>query len=565
MSGAVATSLVVIHRVDDPGGRWGTAVRSRLLMGVPWGTLTVSAFVLLVYLFVQGGYGNWGNPVTTPFRAWSYLYPLGIVTSPFSHTGPGHLIGNLMGTLVLGSIAEYAWGHFPTERGSSTFGSGLKNPYLRAFVVFPAVVLGVGLLTAAFSMGPVIGFSGVVFAFAGFAVTRFPLSTVVGTVGVTATREIYYALQNPSITARARPSGPSPPWWAEIAIQGHALGLLLGIVLGWYVFQRRSERPSGLRIWTGVFLFGMAENLWAVYWFGDNETYILYRGIGIVLVSLLALLVTAALTASDEKLVSGILAKSRRRIGRHVETDGGDGGSGDDGGIRGFVADLSRRQVAIGLVVLGVAILAAPGLGTNLFTASSHDAPDDGVEVGGYTVFYAEDVTNEVVAIVDISLFNQSTQVRTSGVIVTNPDRHIWQQAVSKSALAFRGAAAVDVGGVGWRETVAAFRSGWNVVGGGTVYKVWLRPPEGASRMVFASENVTAKAVIDGRNVSIAPGTDQFEVVVSSNDTVEGTAEIPQKGEAVRVGGLRIENRDGSLFAARNETRVRVAGRETYQ
>jgi hypothetical protein len=31
------------------------------------------------------------------------------------------------------------------------------------------------------------------------------------------------------------------------------------------------------------------------------------------------------------------------------------------------------------------------------------------------------------------------------------------------------------------------------------------------------------------------------------------------------VGGLRIENRDGSLFAARNETVVRVAGRETYQ
>jgi membrane associated rhomboid family serine protease len=555
MTLAVASSLTLVYRIDGPDGRWGRTVRSRLLMGVPWGTLVVATFVLLVYLFVQGGAGNWRDPVTTPFRAWSYLYPVGIVTSAFSHNGPGHLVGNLVGTLVLGTVAEYAWGHFPSKRGSTSFASRARNPYFRAFLVFPGVVLSVGLVTAVFSMGPVIGFSGVVFALAGFAITRYPITTVVGTVGMGAVQRIYFALQNPSFTAQASPSGPSAPWWSQVAIQGHALGLLVGILLGWFVFRRRSERPSGARLWTGVFLFGMAENLWAVYWFGGNETYILYQGIGIVLVSLLALLVTAALTASDEQLFDGIFRGPKARIGRTIETDGG----GDS-----FPGWLSRRHVAIGLLLLGVSLLAAPGLGLNFVTAASHDAPDDGIEVRDYTVFYAEDVTNEMVNIVDFQLFNQSTRVETSGVIVSNPDRHIWEQEVSKSGLAFRGRVGVDVGGIGWRETVVAERNGWNLVGGNTVYKVWIYRPGEPRRLVFRSPNATSGSTIDGRNVTISPGQDRFEVVVSRNQSVLGAVAIPETNDVARVGGLRILNREGTLLAARNDTIVRVAGKETY-
>jgi membrane associated rhomboid family serine protease len=578
-----AVSLVVVMRLDGVDREWGTALRSRLLMGVPWGTLVVVGLVLSVYLFVQDGLASWNDPVTIPFRAWSYLYPLGVVAAGFSHNGPGHLIGNLAGTVVLGSLAEYAWGHYATGRGVSTFASWRHNPYVRAFVVFPAVVVGVGLLTAAFAMGPVIGFSGVVFAFAGFALTRYPLGTVVASVGFGAAQTVYYAVRDPTLVATAQPAPPSPPWWAQIAIQGHGLGLLIGIVLGWYVFVRRSDGPSALRVWAGVFLFGMLENLWAVYWFLGNERYRLFRGHGIVLVTLLALLVTAALTASQRRLTLASVRRRAREAGlpASVRTDGGDGGTGSDpggrtpavdpgsgsgsGDDRGDPADLlTGRNVAVALLLVGLVGIAAPGFGSNVFAASAFDAPDDGVEVGDYTVFYAEDVTNEMVAIVDVSFFNQTTQVRTSGVIVTSEERRIWQQAVSKGRLAFLGSAGVDVGGVGWRETVGVVRRGWKATGGSAVYKVWLVPPDGEPRLAFRSDASAARAVIDGRNVTVAPGEDEFRLHVVRGNTTIGEAPIPTSGNATEAGGLRFLNRDGTLFAARNETLVQVAEEETY-
>jgi membrane associated rhomboid family serine protease len=570
MTVATVTSLVVVHRIDRPDGRWSATLQSRFVLGVPWGTLVVAALVLSVYLFVQGGFARWYDPVTIPFRAWSYLYPTGLFAAPFSHGGPGHLVGNLVGTLVLGSLAEFAWGQFPRERGASSFGSWRHNPLFRAFVVFPAVVIGTGLLTSVFSIGPVIGFSGVVFAFAGFAITRYPIGTVIAVVGADAVRTLYFALQDPVVTATARPTPPSAPWWAEVAIQGHALGLLIGIVLGWYVFVRRSGVSSSLRIWTGVLLFGMEQTLWAVYWFRGNETYVLYRGLGIVLVALLALLVTVSLTASNRSLLSGLVRRSAQSPAP-VQPDGaGPGDTGPPGEPdRSDDGDdprdwLTRRHLAIGLLFAGLLLLAIPGAGTNLFMASTYDAPEDGVTVRDYTVFYAEDVTNEMVAIVDVSFFNQTTQVRTSGVIVTNPDRHIWRQAVSKGRLAFLGSTSVDVGGVGWRESVTAVRRGWSTTSGNTVYKVWLGPPGGQQRLVFRSDPASAEAVVVGRNVSIAPGNERFLVSVARNNTTVGTAPIPAAGNVTRAGGLRFVNRDGSLYAAYNRTIVKVGQKETY-
>ncbi|MFB6157044.1 MAG: rhomboid family intramembrane serine protease, partial [Haloferacaceae archaeon] len=174
---ALVVGIAVVVALDRPRGRWGARLRRRFVLGVPWGTLVSVALVLAVYLFLQGGAADWNAPITIPFRAWSYFYPLGVAVAAFAHAGPGHLLGNLVGTLALAPLAEYAWGHFPRERGASSFASPLRNPLVRAFLVVPLAVVAAGLLTAAFSVGPIIGFSGVVFAFGGVALVHYPLRT----------------------------------------------------------------------------------------------------------------------------------------------------------------------------------------------------------------------------------------------------------------------------------------------------------------------------------------------------------------------------------------------------
>jgi membrane associated rhomboid family serine protease len=588
-------SLAVVYRIDAPRGEWGRTLRSRLLLGVPWGTLVAVGGVLSVYLFVQGGITSWYDPVTLPFRSWSLLYPLGLVTAPFAHNSAGHIVGNLVGTVVLGSLAEYAWGHFPRERGTSAFGSLGSNPYVRALLVFPAVVVVVGLLTSLFALGPVIGFSGVVFAFAGFAVTRYPLGTVVGLAGSSALQLAYNALQQPVLTAQASPSPPSAPWWAQVAIQAHALGLLLGVVLGWFVFARRKRRPSALRLWTGVLLLAVERSLWAVYWFRGSETFVLFRGPGIVLVVALALLVAAALTASDRPLLD--------RLGRDqtsgpaptpaVEADGGrdhDRDATDDSGatdpprpVPGATADdqaeegswltegelrLTGRTVAVAFLLVGLGLLAGPGVGSKVFTVADAAAPGNEsgqVTVRDYTVGYAEDVTNERVAIVDVELFNETTAVETSGVIVTSPRRGIWQQVVSTGRLAFDGTVTVDLGGVGWRESVTAVRRGWSADGGGTAYKVWLEPEAGDRRLSFRSETATAADTVAGRNVTVSPGVDGFFLIVERDGEPLSTAPMPAANESVTAGGLTLTNEAGTVYAAVNDTRVKMFSEETYE
>ncbi len=591
-------SLLVVYRIDRPDGRWGARLRSRFVMGVPWGTLVSALVVVSVYLFVQGGIHRWNDPVTIPFRAWSFLYPTGMITATFAHSSLDHLLGNLAGTLVLAPIAEYAWGHFPRDRGSSSFGSLLTNPWVRALVVFPgAVVLG-GLLLAVISLGPVIGFSGVVFAFAGFALVRYPIAAVVGVVATGLVRRVYAALQDPIVTATAQPQPPSAPWWAEIAIQGHAVGLLLGVLVGIYVFGRRDERPSAVRVWFGVALFGVERALWAVYWYRGNERYVLFQGVGIVLVGLLAILVALGVTSSDRPLAArlgrlGAKLHPRRPEAPTVQADGagdpaadvgsdpeGPGADGDGSDERSGMGSPVRRALAGPLVALGAvkrrhavlvvllvsfAVLAGPGVGSNAVTAASHDAPGDGMTVGDYSITYAEGVTNEMVSIVDISALNETTQVETSGVIVTSQRRNIWYQAVSKGRLAFRGYARVDVGGPGWRDHVWAIRRGWSASGGGTAYKVWLRDSDGNVRRVFDSPPATASPVVDGRNVSVVAADESFRLRVSLNNTTLGSAPIPDPGNATAAGGLRLENEENAIYAVHNRTRVQVAKKEEYE
>ncbi|PSQ44187.1 hypothetical protein BRD17_04655 [Halobacteriales archaeon SW_7_68_16] len=121
---ALGGSALLLRRLAPVERGVVARLRARLLLGLPVGTLLVVGFVLAVYLFVQDGLADTADPLVIPFRAWSYVYPLGVLTSAFAHDGPGHLTGNLLGTLVYGSLAEYAWGHVPPGRRKRSAASG---------------------------------------------------------------------------------------------------------------------------------------------------------------------------------------------------------------------------------------------------------------------------------------------------------------------------------------------------------------------------------------------------------------------------------------------------------
>lgn len=529
----VLLSLVTVVVLARPGGRWGTLVRSRLVLGVPWGTLIAVALVAAFYLFVQDGLANPRRPVVVPFRAWSYFYPTGILTAGFAHSSFGHVTGNLLGTLVFGSLAEYAWSHFPKRRGSSTFSSLRTNPYAR-ILAWVGGVFVVGVTSSLFALGPVIGFSGVVFAFVGFALVRFPLATLATVLVSRVVTQVYNAMLSPMLTQRAGETTFSRPWWSEIAIQGHALGLFIGVVLAVAVFYRRGVRPKPQHVWLAALVFAVDRGLWAVYTIEGGETYRLFRALGTGLVFVVAALIAAGATASPRPLIERI--------------------------------DLSRREAAVGLVLAVLFALALVAVPFNLFVVDDPSAGlDDAepVEVGDYTVFYAEDVSHQFIPAVPLPGTNETNgQVTASGVIVVSEQRNLWWEEVSSSRLATSRQATIRLGGVTWNEDVRATRETWNVAGGESTYNVRLGLASADDRpVVFRADRATADARIDGRNVSIEPVNETFDVVVTRENETIDRAELPTDGNSTTVGGLTVERVDRNLFVERGETRVRIAQR----
>ena len=254
---ALAFALGVVWYYEGRG-RWRARLADRFLLGVPWGTLVTVAVVVGFYLFAQGGLRHWETPVIYPFVTWSYFYPTGLLTAGIAHGSPGHIVGNMAGTLAFAPIVEYAWGHYPPSArgrdrlGGPTAGSGLLGrPAVRALVVFPAVLLVAAFVTSAFAAGPGLGFSGAVFAIAGFAVITYPVTTVVAVVAASAVGTVYTALTEPIVRATFEAGGPSLPGWAGIAFQAHMLGFLLGVVAGGLLLARRTRRPALDRVFLG--------------------------------------------------------------------------------------------------------------------------------------------------------------------------------------------------------------------------------------------------------------------------------------------------------------------------
>ncbi|MFB6081388.1 MAG: rhomboid family intramembrane serine protease [Halanaeroarchaeum sp.] len=525
-------SLALVRWLDPGGGRWGRRLRSRLLLGVPWGTLVAVAIVLLVYFGVQGGLYHPYDPLTIPFTSWSYFYPVGLLAAPFAHQSLGHLTGNLLGTVVLAPVAEYAVSHFPTDRGAEAFASWRSNPYVRAFVVFPLGVVAVALTTSVFAWGPIIGFSGVVFAFAGFALVRYPLATVVALSARDLVGTLYAVLRDPIITGQASPSF-GPPWWAGIAIQGHLLGFLLGAVLGAAIVsaRRREERPSTGRLWLGGLLVTASMTLWAIWWYRDAGGYVLYRGPGLLLVFALALVIALTLRAGDEPIVEGV----------------------------------TKRHVGVAVLVLPVLTMGFVAVPLNAVVVDDPTPPGEVIHVSGYAVTYAEEVPNQRVGAIDLSLFGETTTVNASGVIVVDEDRTIWTEAISKGRLAFTGRATTRVGGLGWSRTVTAIRRGWVLTGGETAYQVALQPAGGTRRWVFQTPPRRASPTIVGQNVSIDPAGGTFVLAVSRGNRTLETAPVPAVNRSVELGRLTVRRVGDRLVAIHDGTRVEVAHEETYE
>ncbi len=555
----LVAAVVVVHRVDRPSGSWGRRLRSRLLLGVPWGTLVAVAFVIGVYLVVQSGLENPDRPVVIPFRGWSYFYLEGVIWSGFAHSSRSHITGNLLSTLVAGALAEFAYGHFPRDRGSTTFGSATSNPYVRAFGIVPGVILLFGGVSSLFALGPVIGFSGVVFALWGFALVHYPIGTIAALTGSTLVSVLHSTIRSPIEFASAT-SSYGPPSWANIAVQGHALGFIAGVLVAvWLVRRRRSDDGStradvtALVVFVAVLLFGASRRLWAVYWYLGNERYELYRALGLALLVVLALIVALAVAGRDEPLRASIPGRS--------SSEGSD--TEEDRSFRESIGTATPAAIGFVLVLLALAAVAGPGILPNLVTVEDGDLPGDPIEVDGYQVTYAENVEDRMVNVIDVEAFGRSTTVSTSGVIVQNADRQIWTTAVSRGNLAHWEYRAIDVGGTAWRETVWAQRSGWVAANGGATYRVDLIH-DGNRSTAFVSEPRRAEPRVDGRNVTVAAVQEGFELRVEHEGTNE-TAPIPERNGTVTLQDVRFTREDRAVFAERDDTRVRIAQQERYE
>ncbi|AXR78119.1 rhomboid family intramembrane serine protease [Natrarchaeobaculum sulfurireducens] len=581
-------SVAVLRRLHEPSRGWYEAASSRLVLGVPWGTLVVVAFVTAVYLFVQDGITDPTDPVSIPYRAWSYFSPLGMATASFSHASLSHFTGNMAGTLLVAPIAEFVWGHYPDERDGT--GDGLwHTPWVRAVVIFPLVVIGIGFLTSLFALGPVIGFSGLVYAFAGFAIVRYPIATLLATTLLqSAALTTVRALQTPVYVYVAEASPPQAPSWATIAIQGHALGFFIGLVLGIVLLERRGIRPNPLRVWLAVVLFAFAKGLWQIYWFGEGNSFLLFQGPGIAVVTVLAVVITLAVAASDEPALPSSLDRFRASspaedlridLRRPIELAREVPETVEDSSARlERIADLvggersadvpslsfrTQRGTAFVAVLLVLAVVAGIAVPTNLLVMAepSHDE-ETTLTVDDYTIEYTKEAENLLVSGFGLDELTEDEGLEASGVIVSSGERTIWLEAVSADHLEFVGEETVSVGGPGWRETVTAERSGWELVGNDTVYQVWLSA-DGDERLAYESDSASANVRIQDRTVAIAPQDGEFVLGVEFDGDLE-TAPVPEDDEFVEIGGLTVENDDGTLYAASNGTEVAVASEETY-
>lgn len=532
---SLGLSLGIVYKIAEPDTPWGHQLRTRFVTGIPWATTLTIILVAFFYLFVQDGFTDPNNPIQIPFRAWSYWYPVGMFTSGIAHASLNHITGNLLATLVFGSVAEYAWSHYPHQRGTATFSSFSTNPYIRIFAFVTAAV-GVSIGTSLFGLGPVIGFSGVVFAFVGFAIVQKPILTMIAILSTSVVSLFYHTIRSPEVTVTVGETVVGTPWWAGIALQGHALGLLIGIVFGLVIIYHRNDQPNIEYVWVAVLVFAVDRGLWAIYLIEGSGQYRLLRGLGVAAILLLTAVVAVSASASTKTLIDRI--------------------------------SLTRREAAFGLVLCVLLALAIVAIPFNLFIV---DDPHAGIEdanpvhVADYTVFYTDNVPNQYIPLLPLpGLDTDTDRINASGIIIVSQERNIWWEEISQTELRVNPDQSIRVGGLTWDDEIQIWRHGWSVTGGNQTYIV-RASVENTQTLLFESDPAKANVQINERKVLVGPSEGEFEIHVQMHNETIDRAQIPANGEQIEVGGIVFERNESEIIARANGTKLPIAeqtGRE---
>ena len=510
---ALALATAVVVRSSD--SELFDPLRERFVLGVPWGTATVLVGLAVVYYLVQGGASD-GGPVVQGFRSWSLWYPQGTLLSSFAHASQSHLTGNAFGALAFAPIVEFVWRHYPGESAR------IRHPVARigAFVLG---VVAVGIAGALFVPGAIIGFSGVVFALAGFALVARPLAAVLAILGVRVVRLLYRAFTDPVVTAEARPRFVSPSW-ADTALQGHLFGVLVGILLAVALLRLRDRRPDLRHVFFAALVFAVVRSLYAIYWFLGADEFVLFQAAGAAGVLVFATLVALATRPRDWR----------------------------------FGVGPPPATVAVGLLGLTVAALAVSGLAFSLALVSPGDEVQEGVEVRDYTVAYVDGAQDQYVSAIEMPGLGSPLSATQSGVVVASDRRNAWGLDVSAGELAFDGGATVTVGDAVWRETVYVDRTEWSVLDGNSTFRVEAYHDD-RWHLLHTDSPAVSNSRIDGVNLSIAATTEGYDLRLERNGSTVFSGPVPEENESVLVEDLAFAREGDSLFARYGNTDIRLA------
>ena len=489
--------------------------RARFVAGLPLGTFVIVGVNVAFFFVAQRAYT--GDVLTVPYLSWSYTYPTGFLTGPVGHANVSHIVGNLTAAVVFAPVVEYIVGHKVDLSGEPS-----RHPVVRALVGVPLAWYGVGVFLSLFSWGPSIGFSGVVYFFFGFVIVFYPVVSVGLIVVTDAFRTLFNALRRP-VTASSPGETFVTPSWANVALDGHVLGLLVGVGVAILLARRRGRRIDGYRVGAAVFVIGLAQGLYAV-WTLDGSTYVLYRAVGVAFVGFLAVLL-------------GYAAEVESSSPPFLQLD----------------AFAPRRAVSVSAVVVPIVVLCVVGFVTGLGSVSTVDNVQT-VEVGGYSVWYGEDVENE--RVVSVPFIDAApVNFTVSGVIVTNENRGIWYRVASKERLRTDPSRSFLVGGIGWHDEVEVERVGLRSSTGNSSYSV-LVTARNETRAVYDSPPARTRTTVDGWHLNLT--VDDGERAVRMRRGGQSRT-VPLRNRTFTVEGVTFETDDGSVIVGfGNETRAAV-------
>lgn len=523
-----ALSVVALARLGVPLRSYHDVLKERWVLGVPWGTLIVVSFLFAVYLFPQRGLWDWHRPIVVAYTAVSLFDPTGWLFAGFAHTSPGHLRGNVTSTLVFAPIVEWVWRHKPASDPDPRLPAWTGTPWVRAFVLFPLGIGVIGVIAALFSWGPVIGFSVAVYALIGIGLVHHPMLTIVAVVARQPLRVLWRTWTDPVVLRETTIRAVRPGWFGT-AVQGHLVGLLIGVAIGIALLRWRGRSPSPARLWFASVILGFYLSLWALWWIMGPEQFVLLRAIGVALVFAVATVIVVSAVVPPPTVPG---------------------------------PDVDFRQAAVAILLIAILGMGAVSIGLNLATAEPPDL-EPAATVGDYEIYYGEEVPDGMINIVEFEALGLTTDVRTSGVIVYSEQRNVWRQPVSEADLEARGSARFTVGGLGWGEQIRVEREGWTPTGAASVYMIRINDGDGWNH-AFSSDLQVAQVRIADRHFGIATEDQRFLIGVEHDEDVEWE-ELPDRDENITMQGVELRRNGDRLIAAHDGTEVTIATLDTYR